>query len=90
MGAKRVPPFVGPQCQVMLDTKPLVHGHRAVVAMDGAGNGNGALGREDALALIRRNLQMIRDIVELLPGHLVHRSGIQRAPVAHLEILDLR
>src|SRR5581483_7047190 len=57
---------------------------RAIVAVDRTGHRNRTLWIKQPVALILRDLQVVGDILELLPRHVEHRTGVD---IAHRGIL---
>ena len=70
LGAKRVPPFGRAQRQVMLDAITLESLGAAVVHVHRQGDGHGALRKHEPIAIVRIDLQVIGDDLELVAGHL--------------------
>ncbi len=49
----------------------------SVVHVDRAGDDDGALGKQEPVALVLGDREMVGDDVELLARHLEHRAGIE-------------
>lgn len=64
---------------MMLDAITLEDRRRTVVAMDGTRNGDRALRHENAIALIRGNLEMICHGMKLPRSHVEHRPRVEGA-----------
>ena len=62
---------------MMLHAITLKHRRAAVVHVDRAGDRDRALGHQQPVALVHRNVQVIGDDVELLARHFEHGAGEQ-------------
>ena len=62
-----------PEREVVLHPVALEHRGAAVVAVDRAGDGDGALRIEQAVAFVGTDLQVVGDAIELRAGHVEHR-----------------
>jgi hypothetical protein len=56
----------------------LENGDRSVIAVNGAGYRDRTFRIKDSIALVFRNIKIIRNIRELLLAHLKNRTGIDR------------
>jgi hypothetical protein len=54
---------------MMLDAVPVEDGHRSVVSVDRTGDGNRPFGQENALTLVRADIKMVGDMIELAARH---------------------
>ena len=69
MGRKPRAAFGRADAQVMLDPVALVNFDPPVIQFNGQRNGDRALGLDDALTVLLRNLKMIGQHLELFHGH---------------------
>ena len=66
----------GAECQVVLHAVAVEDPGAAVLHVDRAGDGDGTLGKQQAVPLVERDFQVVGDHLELLAGHVEYRPGI--------------